>query len=296
MTRQFFLAALLLLILFTFQTPPELSLPKESNLSLASFDVSIPDLLGRVGGKEEPKIELTLDARSAYILDISENKVLFEKNSSDPLPLASIAKLMTAVLLDEKVLDGTLLPALGDRFKKEDLIGLMLAASSNEAAFEAAEFASEGEVESFVGEMNERARTLGLSSMSFLNPHGLDIKTASGKIPGAVGNALDALRLLTYVYEDYPELLERTRLSQFEIISGAGKIITVINTNEAIGDIPNLIGSKTGSTALAGGNLVFLFNAEGHNVAVSILGSSDEGRFEDARKIVQAVVQYYQNI
>jgi len=144
--------------------------------------------------------------------------------------------------------------------------------------------------------MNERARTLGLSSMSFLNPHGLDIKTASGKIPGAVGNALDALRLLTYVYEDYPELLERTRLSQFEIISGAGKIITVINTNEAIGDIPNLIGSKTGSTALAGGNLVFLFNAEGHNVAVSILGSSDEGRFEDARKIVQAVVQYYQNI
>lgn len=259
--------------------------------------------------------ELGLEAESVYILDLVENKTLYEKNSLEVRPLASLTKLMTALLLEEKVPAGFFIPVsreairqegddgfrAGEKFLKEDLIDIILVASSNDASYAAAEFvgaALEGgdgaSVSRFVALMNERARELGLLKTSFLNANGLDAEVNFEKIPGASGTAFETARLLEFIFKNHTGLIERARSEEFEIVSEGGRRLQARNTNQALADIPQLIAAKTGFTDLAGGNLVFIFDAGfSRPVLVSILGSSEEGRFTDAKKIVKAVLAYY---
>ena len=86
-----------------------------------------------------------------------------------------------------------------------------------------------------------------------------------------------------------------TRDRQIVIRSDSGRKISGFNTNRALGSIPQLIGAKTGYTDLAGGNLAFIFDAGfGRPVLAVMLGSTEEGRFEDAKKITDAILKYYQ--
>ena len=313
MIAQVVLAAIFLLILVTFKTPPEFSVRGERNFTLENFEANLPFSFRKVQAlslkeKAEAKVDPELEAKSAYIFDIKENKILYEKNALEIRPLASLSKLMTALLLIERVSDSATVPIseearlqagwdgleAGESYKKERLSDLMLAASSNDAAWAAGQFAG-GNIENFVSMMNARARSLGLGSMSFSNPHGLDILTASGDIPGASGSAKEIGQLFTFIHKNYAELLTKTRAARFKIVSQEGRVINAKNTNEALKDIPQLIASKTGSTQLAGGNLVFIFDAGfDHPILVSILGSSDKGRFSDAKKITDAVLRYFE--
>jgi len=66
------------------------------------------------------------------------------------------------------------------------------------------------------------------------------------------------------------------------------------NTNDSAESIPGLIGSKTGFTDLAGGNLVVAFEIEpGHVIVISVLGSDKEGRFQDVNKLYKATLNYF---
>src|SRR3990167_8427949 len=110
----------------------------------------------------------------------------------------------------------------------------------------------------------------------------------------AFGSAKDIADLLKYVYEKHPRILAKTRAEEISITSLSGRMITATNTNEALRDIPQIIASKTGYTVIAGGNFVFIFDAGfNHPIVVSILGSTEKGRFEDAKKITEAVFKYY---
>lgn len=298
MTKQVILSLTLLAVIVAFQVPTEFPF---SNLT--------SNVLPAVGPDEEkiepPKIELSLEAKSVYIFDIGENRVLYEKNSSMALPLASLTKLMTALLLEEQVYETAYLPVsvdaisqpesegilAGEALSKNAMLDIILAASSNDAAYAAAEYL--GGVDEFVKSMNMRAGELGFASLNFSNPHGLDVLRQGVRAPGASGNAKDIVRLTEYIYRRYPRMFVKTRVSNFEIVTQGGRIIHAKNTNKALGDIPGLIGAKTGYTLLAGGNLVFMFEIKsGHIIVASILGSSEEGRFDDARKIAEAVFQY----
>jgi len=65
------------------------------------------------------------------------------------------------------------------------------------------------------------------------------------------------------------------------------------NTNKMASDTPGLIGSKTGYTGTAGGNLAFVFDPElGRPIIITVLGSTAEGRFEDAKKLIDATLNY----
>ena len=96
--------------------------------------------------------------------------------------------------------------------------------------------------------------------------------------------------------ENYPDLLEATRYKTLEFTS-AQKTYVAKNTNAVIDKIPNAIASKTGFTDLAGGNLVVAFDA-GLNrpIIVSILGSSEEGRFTDVLRLIGATFKELPNI
>lgn len=246
---------------------------------------------------------INLEAKSVLVWDVVNNRELFAKNPDEPLPLASLTKVMTAITTNDKIKNGEqikitkedLAPEgdsqliVGDVWKARDLRDFTLLTSSNDGAFALATLVSNEENISFTQKMNEVAAQIGMSSSKFFNEHGLDREADRG---GAYGSARDMATLFEYTLKNYPEILEVTRYKNLEFKSNAKKY-EAENTNEVVDQIPNLIASKTGYTDLAGGNLVVAFDAGlGQPVIVAILGSTAEGRFTDVLQLVEASREY----
>ena len=248
--------------------------------------------------------EVTVRAKAAYVWDVNRGESLYAKNENAILPLASITKLMTSLLAYELAAadtttrlssraaaqEGSTL-GIGEQFTLDELNRLALISSSNSAAYELS--ASVGALlgdrdpsAQFVEGMNIKAEELGLRTLSFKNPTGLDVSITE---PGAIGSAKDVSLLMEHILKEYPELLEATTRGGARIYNSQGEYHDVENTNEVLYAIPNLIGSKTGYTDLAGGNLTIAFDA-GMNrpIIITVLGSTREERFSDALRLVRA--------
>lgn len=253
-----------------------------------------------------------LIAKSAFVWDVAEQKILFNKDGDAELPLASITKLMTALvayeLLDpeQKIrisndsikTDGDSGLSEGEEFSMQDLTDLTLISSSNDGATaisaEAARSISGRDPEEvFVTAMNLKAKELGLMHTSFKNTTGLDLSSTS---IGAYGSARDVALLMENIIVQHAEVTALTSLDVTTISNKKGEYHLVKNTNESVNDIEGLIASKTGYTTLAGGNLVVAFNV-GLNrpVIVVVLGSSQNGRFEDTLTLVEKARRFISN-
>ncbi|MCH7529861.1 D-alanyl-D-alanine carboxypeptidase [Patescibacteria group bacterium] len=266
--------------------------------------------------KPSPFVGIDLEASATVVWDVNNQKVLFSKNGQAQLPLASIAKLMTALVATDKLqnssvvlIEGQSLAEEGDtglfmeeRWRLGELLGFMLLVSSNDAASAVAAAVGalststtiastvtekyQNNKTAFVYFMNQKASEIGLTQTYFLNETGLDASFGTG---GAYGSAKDMALLLEYAIVEAPEVVDLTRYSSFIFSSLSNIRHSVRNTNDSVNNIPGLIASKTGYTELAGGNLVFAFDAGiNHPIIVSILGSTQEGRFVDAEKLVAA--------
>jgi D-alanyl-D-alanine carboxypeptidase (penicillin-binding protein 5/6) len=209
-----------------------------------------------------------VEAKAYIVYDIENNKVILEKNSHAQLPLASLTKLMTVYsAYSEGIVDA-----------QESCFTLV--ASSNEEA----EIISQKTTGGVTG-MNILASKLGMRQTFYLNASGLDITTT---FAGGYGSAKDQATLLKSIYNDYPTLMRCTT----DKIATLGSI-TKTNTNKSIDKIIGIVGSKTGFTDLAGGNLGIIFDAGiGSPVAVVVLGSTQEGRFEDTVKLAMYAINY----
>lgn len=272
--------------------------------------------------KPSPFAEISLEAKSAVVWDVVNDKELFGKNSNEPLPLASLTKVMTAITINGKINDNQkvkITPAdlksegdsklvVGDTWQAKDLRDFTLLTSSNDGAFALAAVAESEQIvppynnpastspeelrNRFIKEMNDTASKIGLTNSKFFNEHGLDREADRG---GAYGSAKDMTILFEYILKNYPQILEATRYKNLEFAS-VNKKYSAENTNVVIDKIPNIIASKTGYTDLAGGNLVIVFDAGlNHPIIISILGSTAEGRFEDALKLVNATIKFISN-
>jgi len=254
-----------------------------------------------------------LEAQAAVVYDLATDTELFAQNPEAQLPLASLTKIMTAltaretltgeeaVVIGEKTLkaDGDGLLKTGDKWSLHSLLDWTLVRSSNDgavaiaSAWEAvAEARGENATSSadFVAAMNARAKELGLTQTYFLNETGLDLNE---EVSGAYGSARDMTRLFATAVREFPEAFEATRYRELVIDSPRGSYKTK-NTNSEVETIPGLIASKTGFTDLAGGNLVILFDAgPNHPIAISVLGSTQEGRLADVAKLVDATLLYF---
>jgi serine-type D-Ala-D-Ala carboxypeptidase (penicillin-binding protein 5/6) len=254
--------------------------------------------------------DISIEARSAFVWDVNKQKALFETNPNVQLPLASLTKLMTAIAANDILPDKSIvtinnasLTSEGDsglyeneKWNFKDLMRFTLVVSSNDGASAVANVAGlfendfpskeEDNKKSFVQAMNEKAREIGLTQTYFINPTGLDTNET---VSGGYGSARDAARLLEYAVINMSEIVESTRHTAiaFESLSDINHFAT--NTNSSIDRVPGLIASKTGYTDLAGGNLVIAFDA-GMNrpIIISVLGSTQDGRFEDIKKLVDA--------
>lgn len=246
-----------------------------------------------------------LSASAAYVWDVRAQRALYQKNADEVLPLASITKLMTALVAYELVTENTEVAvplsgirqagnsglAAGETLDAESLSQLALISSSNDAAYSLA--ASVGNllggaepISQFVAGMNIRAEELGLATMSFKNTTGLDLSPSE---PGAVGSARDVTFLMEHIINNHPEIISATRIDNTRIYNREGAYHEAANTNPLVNDIPNLLGSKTGYTDLAGGNLTVAFDA-GLNrpIIVTVLGSTRNERFTDVTTLIEA--------
>lgn len=249
---------------------------------------------------------ITIRAKSAYVWDVRTQRALYSKNADEILPLASITKLMTSILAHELIdeTEKTSVPlsavqqegssglSAGEKLNIKSLLELALISSSNDAAFTLG--ASVGKLlgdndptTQFVQGMNIRAEELNLHSLKFWNTTGLDLSPTE---PGAVGSAKDISFLMEYIINNYPDLIDETQIETMRVYNAVGEYHDISNTNEIVEKIPNLIGSKTGYTDLAGGNLTIAFNAGlDRPIIVTVLGSTREERFSDVLKLVNAV-------
>lgn len=265
----------------------------------------------------DPFLNISLEAHAVYVLDLKTGKALFSKNENEKLPLASVTKLMTALLAREQVSESAVVTLTkddlsaegdsglrsGERWRLGDLLNVMLLVSSNDAAHAVAGFiggqaqqsASDDPRKYFIVMMNERARALGLAQMEFFNESGLDVNEGQNGLPaiasataGGYGSARNVADLFAELWKKYPETVEITARKDARIISQDDIAHILPNTNEIVGHIPGLIASKTGYTTLAGGNLAVIFDKGiGEPVVAVVLGSSYKGRFADMEKLVE---------
>ena len=247
--------------------------------------------------------EMTLNAKAAYVYDLGRGKVLYEKNADEILPLASLAKLMTAYVALKEAPRGTFITINKESIKEEGDTGLYpgekwilkklveftLTTSSNDGAaaiartFNEQKEATTTKENFFVNKMNQEAAALELLNTHFSNETGLD---EPNSVPGAYGSAKDITMLLSQFLKKYPELLEATAHA-LNTINSENKPHNIENTNKEAAKIPGLMASKTGFTDLAGGNLIIAFDAGiGQPIIVTVLGSTREGRFSDAEELI----------
>lgn len=257
----------------------------------------------------DPFEGVVLEAKAAFVWDVVRNKTLYERNAEAQLPLASLTKLMTALAAHELLpknaivtIQNEALTAEGnsglyanEKWSLDDLLGFTLVVSSNDGASAAALAAGAFKSDfpenftenktAFVEYMNLRAGQMGLKQTYFVNETGLD---TSDYVGGGYGSARDTAMLFSYIMKHARSIVDVTRYGVLRFLSLDNILHTANNTNKIVNDIPGLIGSKTGFTDLAGGNLVVAFDAGiNHPIIISILGSTREGRFRDVEKLIK---------
>lgn len=252
----------------------------------------------------DPFANVLISAEAAFVFDAKTERVLYQKNADKQLPLASLTKLMTALVTYEVLGDEALVPITvaalaqdgnglvgGEIFDRATLLDLVLLTSSNEGAFALAAAAGKaiapnGDANTFVEAMNIMANELSLSQTYFRNPTGLDLSTTEA---GAFGSARDVAFLTDHILNVYPAILEQTTKPYSYVENQSGTARTAYNTNQYVDEIPGIIGSKTGYTDLAGGNLAVAFNASlDRPIIIVVLGSTRSKRFSDTLTLVEA--------
>jgi len=261
----------------------------------------------------DPFADISVEAQSAYVWDVEHKKSIFSKNPYTQRPLASITKLMTALVAHESLKESTTvtvrsndLAATGDYglLRNEDwslneITDFTLIASSNDGARALAsavhaqkKIRSDSATTITVTDlMNKKVKKIGLEQTFFLNPSGLDM--SQHQLSGGYGSAHDATMLVDYLLRKYPQLVDATTQETMTFTSLNGISHTATNTNKLITDIPMPLASKTGFTDQAGGNLTVAFRLSPTNsYIITVLGSTRDGRFEDVRKLYGATRAY----
>ena len=275
-----------------------LSFSSVSSETEASFDAkSLLSVSPLPVQNEELVAPSDLYAASALAIDLDTQSILYEKNSYDRRPVASLTKLMTAYIVLKENDPSTIVTvsahaagtegsrmglATGERISVRNLLYGLLIESGNDAAVALAEFNS-GTESAFIQKMNEEADNLGLENTHYANTSGLD----NG---GAYSTAHDLLVLSSHLLED-EGIREIVKNSSYEVSSEDGRTHKLTNTNILLGQL-GIAGLKTGTTPLAGECLVaFAINEEGHEILTVVLGSSD--RFIDTKILVDWIYRAY---
>ncbi len=246
---------------------------------------------------QNKKQKNNLQAKEAFVFDLNSGKIFFERNIYFKRPIASLTKLMTALIFYDYFpkgyqvvvskraasVEGCFLANLkeGQVFKKEDILYLMLLVSSNQAAYVAQE-----SIPNFLKLMNEKAKELGMNSTYYIEPSGLSAKNQS--------TAYDLAKLLKYIYKNRPEIfgIQKTKTKRICPINYRTErdcyhlvnIDFFVNRND-------FLGGKTGYTEEAGQCLVSIFKLKQNTVGIIVLDSKD--RFKESEQLLNLIKKRY---
>ena len=258
--------------------------PLPAPAGASHVDLTQPSLMSYLRLRRGPKAGLAFD--------LADGKVLWRRHATEVRPIASLTKLMTALLAVERFgaddmvriarasdwVGGSRMGGLkpGRRVRADVLLKGLLISSANNAAVALA-IAGAGSERAWVALMNRRAELLGLTCTHFVDAHGLDRRNRS---------CATDLATLTMRAMNEPRIAEIARKRYTRVWPGSGKKLTLRTTNHLLRDrYPGAIGLKTGYTIAAGYCLVAILERGERRVGIVLLGSRDS--FGDARRVAR---------
>lgn len=242
--------------------------------------------------------DLSVDAKSAILIDYDSGEVLFEQNPDEKVQVASIVKLMTILLTFEEIEAGNLsldemltttenASSMGGSqvfidpfvdYSVEDMLKSVIVASANDASVALAEKIS-GTEEAFVKKMNQRAKELGLNDTVYVNASGLPE-------PGQYSTARDVAKLTKEVLK-IKDYFNYSTIWMDKLTHPSGRETEVVNTNKLIRYFKGCDGGKTGSTDEAGYCLTATAERGGMRLIAVVLGAKDATlRFNETSKLL----------
>ncbi len=245
----------------------------------------------RLSGTVRPSVK----AESALLIHASTGEILYAKDRDTLHPLASLTKLMTALVAVDCIRDwdssivitaadiaksGRSYVYSGDRFRLKDLMGLSLVASANDAT-QALARSCGIERGTFVAAMNEKARSLGLRYTMFSDPTGLD--------PDNISTAAEVAQLLTAALA-HPTLREELSRKEYRYATlNDERRGVAFTTNKLLAQNGyEILGGKTGYIEESGYNFATLARGKnGQTFLVVIMGAgSEQGRFDEVKVLL----------
>ena len=238
-----------------------------------------------------------LSAQAALAIDLDSGVSLYEKNPETPMLPASTTKIMTALVAMDYYPPETVLTVgkirvegqkmglvFGEKIKVKDLLLGLLVYSANDAAEVLAQNFPGGK-EMFVLAMNLKAKELGLKKTHFTNPTGLDGENH-------VSTAKDLIRLADYAMQK-KDFAKMVGIKETVVKSVDGKIKhRLANINQLLGEVPGVLGVKTGWTENARENLVTYLEKDGRRLLIVVLGSQD--RFGETKELIDWIFGNYE--
>ncbi|MBP3705690.1 MAG: D-alanyl-D-alanine carboxypeptidase [Clostridia bacterium] len=240
-------------------------------------------------------VTLEINAKSAILMEPKTGEILYEMNSNEPLPPASITKIMSLLLIMEAIDSGSLTVEdvvstsehaasmggsqiwlePGESMTVDDLLKATVIASANDATVALGEYIA-GSEEGFVAMMNDKAKSLGMNNTTFINCTGLD---AEGHITTAHDVAIMSSELIKH-----PLIKKYSTVWMDTLRDGESELV---NTNKLVRFYEGTTGLKTGTTSKAGYCLSATAEKNGTEmVAVIMGGNTSDDRFAGAKKLL----------
>ena len=240
--------------------------------------------------------DLSLPCRAAILVDQATGTVLYEKNADQPMPIASITKVMTLLLTFEAVHAGKFslsspVPVSahaagmggsqiwlepGEQFTLDEMLRAICVSSANDAAVAVAELVG-GSEGAFVALMNAKAAQLGMSGTTFKNACGLDTE-------GHLSTARDVAVMSRAILTECPEVLHYSGIWTDTLRGGETMLV---NTNKLLRRYDGITGLKTGTTGGAGVCISASASRDGLDLIAVVLGSNSSAeRFEAATALL----------
>lgn len=284
-------------------------------LAIALFCCQTMSARAEEEAAQEKKEDIQLYAQAAVLMDADSGRVLYGKNATDVMPMASTTKIMTCILaleysnpdqIAEVSSYAASMPKVklyvkqGERYRLEDLLYSLMLESHNDSAVVIAETVG-GSVEEFASMMNQKARDIGCYDTYFITPNGLDaVVNDSGKIHSTT--AQDLARIMAYCVTDSPareQFLKITRTISYDFTDADGaRSFHCNNHNAFLGMMKEALSGKTGFTNNAGYCYVGAVESEGRIFTVALLAcgwpNNRTYKWSDMKKLAAYGMERYQ--
>lgn len=246
---------------------------RQQQIEILAFEISLLRSLAR-----NMLLERAISAHSYTAVRMSDGAILLEKNAHRRYAVASVAKLMSALVALENIAkDQTITltrsmfhphgssPSLypGLKISMQNLLQASLIQSTNDAAHALAHFMDQ---KIFIAKMNQRARELGMKNTIFHDAHGFSSQNIS--------SAADLVKLMRYIHEKHPQILAITKDNNFWLPDAMGVPLKFRNRNSFY-PLTAFVGGKTGFLPQARHTFAGIFSVESEPIIIVLLRSQN---------------------